>query len=147
MRVAFRPINMQFDWGWIYSHIPLNRMEHSNGIIAYNVDTNQPIAAMICENWSKTSVECHFIVANRAALRHKFHEECANFVFTTAGKLKMFGRVPEDNTAARKLNKHFGFKELITLKDAFDVGDNVVIMELNREDCPYWTWRGEQKHG
>lgn len=48
----------------------------------------------------------------------------------------ILGQVCADNESALKLNRHLGFKELITIKDAHIDGD-LVIMEMRREDCKW----------
>ena len=75
---------------------------------------------------------------NKMVFRHGWLEAIADYIFTQAGKLKMYGLVPATNLAAQSVNKKIGFKELIRLEDAYDVGIDYVLMELKREDCPYW---------
>ena len=36
-----------------------------------------------------------------------------------------------------KLAKHVGFTEIARLEDARDVGDDMVVLRLRREDCKY----------
>ena len=135
--MIIRNLNKGTDWDWIREYLPLAWTDNTTGIVAMDDDYSL-CAAMVCENWTPTSVECHFIMQNRKAFRHKFHHECARYVFSIGDRLKMIGIVPSDNEAALKLDRHFGFKEVVRLKDVINHGVDAVILELNREDCPYW---------
>ena len=139
MNVRFDRLHFVRDWDWVSEHLPLNRSEGNTGLIAYNADTGERLAAMINEDWTPTSVTCHFIVTNPVALRHKFHTRCADYVFNDCGRIKMYGAIKSTNHKAIKLDKHFGFVEVARLRDAYDIGVDSVIMELHRDNCPYWT--------
>ena len=71
-------------------------------------------------------------------MREGIHSAAASYVFTQAGRLKMLGYVPADNEKALKLNKHLGFTELVRIEDGYKLGVDYVLMELKRENCPYW---------
>ena len=124
------------DWDWICSYLDMSWSDNTTGIVAQ--DESGLLAAMVCENWTENSVQCHFIMQNKKAFRNKFHYECCRYVFTLGDREKMIGIVPSDNEKALKLDKHFGFTEVATIKDAFSKGVDAVIMELHRDSCPYW---------
>ena len=132
-----RNLNKGTDWDWIQEHIPLSWTDNTSGIV-YMDDDYSLCAAMICENWTPTSVECHFIMQNRKAFRNRFHYECARYVFSMGDRLKMIGIVPSNNEAALKLDRHFGFTEVARIEDAINHGVDAVILELHRDNCPYW---------
>lgn len=126
----------QFDWPEISDCLKVVLMENTKGMVCEH--EGQLLAAMVCDSWTENSVQCHIMVMDRRALRHGFHKECANYVFTQADRKKMIGIVPSDNEKALKLDKHFGFEELCRIEDAFSDGVDAVVMELKRENCPYW---------
>lgn len=139
MNVAFRALDTNGDWPFVLQHIQMVRSENTSGVVAVNADTQEILGAMICEGWTPTSAQCHFIIAHRAALRHGFHWECARYVFTTGNRLKMVGIVPSSNIKALRLNKKFGFTPVGVIEDAFDVGEHAVVLEMHRDDCNYWA--------
>ncbi len=82
----------------------------------------------------------HQLIINPMVLRPKYEflSSAALWFFTHAGLLKLYGLVPENNWKARSLNEKFGFKEICILEDAYAKGVDYILMELKREDCPYW---------
>jgi len=137
VKVIFGPL-LEHHWPIIMRELPLALQQDTRGVIALNAETDELLAAVVCEDWTITSVQCHILICNRAALRAGFINEVANYVFTTGGRLSMYGMVPADNDKALRLNKHIGFTEVVRLKDAYDIGIDYVLMELRRENCPYW---------
>jgi len=134
--MIIRSMNYHSDWDWVCEYLNMSLSDNTSGVVCE--DNGKILAAMVCENWTLNSVMCHFIVADRRALRHKFHNECARYVFSIGDREKMIGIVPSDNDKALKLNAHFGFTELCRIGDAFEKGIDAVILELHRDNCPYW---------
>jgi hypothetical protein len=126
------------DWQWVNHHLPLNRSEGNTGLIAYDADKQERLAALICEDWTPTSMTCHFIVANPVALRHNFHAVAAKYLFTDCGRQQAYVNIKSTNKKALKFCNHLGFGKVARLKDAYDKGVDSIIMELHRDDCPYW---------
>jgi hypothetical protein len=138
VRVGFRALDTSRDWDYVKRLVPIALTEYTSGIVAVDLEAMEPVAAMVCETWTPLSVQCHFMVTNRAAFRAKFQNECARYVFTLGMREKMIGIVPSSNDAALKLNKHFGFTEVARIKDTYTHGEDAVIMEMHRDDCKYW---------
>lgn len=134
--MIIRAMNYGPDWDWVCEYLKMALSENTKGVVCEH--EGELLAAMVCEGWTDNSVQTHIIVADKRALRHKFHHECARYVFTVADREKMIGIVPSDNEKALKLDKHFGFVELCRIKDAFEKGVDAVVMELHRDNCPYW---------
>lgn len=137
MKYYVRQFHGHLDWGWVNEQIPILRVEDTSGIMCIDLDTNTTVAAMIFDNVTPTSVQCHFMVSDAMALRHGFHKDCADLVFNHLGKRTIYGLVPADNVAAIKINKHIGFSVKCVLEDGFKVGVDYLLMELKREDCKY----------
>lgn len=140
MMIAFRALE-QRDWPYVVENIDLAWAENTSGVVAFNAEDGTVCAAMVCQSWTENSVQCHFMVTHKAALRHKFHNECARYVFSIGGREKMIGIIPSDNEKALKLDKRFGFTDVGVIKDAYSRGVDAVIMELHRDNCPYWDDR------
>ena len=137
MKLYMRALHGPTDWGWINQQVGILRVEDTCGIVGIDQDKNETVAACVMDNWTDNSVQCHFIVTNKMALRHGFLQECCDFVFNHMGRQYVYGMVPGDNEKALKLNKHIGFTEKMRLPNAFKDGVDYVVMELKREDCKY----------
>lgn len=142
MIVALNPNH----WDELTRTLPLVRQEDTRGIASVDPDTGELWGAVVCEDWTVTAVSCHIVILKSRAFRDGLHRELPEYVFNQAGRIKIMGLVPADNDKALKLNKHFGFKELFRIEEGYDWGIDYVVMELRREDCPYWTPR-ETEYG
>jgi hypothetical protein len=138
------PVNVQYrqlamaDIEAVVDVLSLSPTLDTSGIVAYDPVSHETLAVFIAQDWTTTSVQVHQAVHNPVVFRHKWLEEIASYIFTQAGRLKMYGLVPSNNENAISVNLKIGFKEMVRLEDAYDVGVDYVLMELKREDCPYW---------
>ncbi len=137
MKVRYRAMH-PVDLDEVLEHLPLAVSTDMTGMIAYDTETAETVGAFVCQDWSPTSVQVHQYITRSMVLRHGFLEACADYIFTKAGRMKMYGLVPETNKNAISLNKKIGFTELVRMTDACDVGVDYVLMELKRENCPFW---------
>ena len=138
MDVGFRGLSGEDDWSWVNARLPLDLSSSTTGLVAYNKADDERLAIMVCESWTSNSVQCHIIIQHRAAIRRGFLNECARYVFTLTDRKMMIGIVPSNKTAALKLNKRLGFTHVGTIPNAFEDGNDAVILQLLRENCPYW---------
>ena len=138
MNVRFSSLKPEY-WKQIVAEAPLNMCEDTRAVVALNGE--EVVGAVVCDTWTTTACQAHIVVMHRAALRAGLINEVADYVFNQCGRIKIYGTVPADNDKALKLDKHIGFKELMRLEEAYDWGIDYVLMELKREDCPYWTPR------
>jgi hypothetical protein len=125
--------------------MPYAMTEHTSGIVAYNADTAETLAVFIAEDWTKTAVSVHQVILNSMVLRHRWFETIADFIYTQAGRKKMFAVVPDIHTKAISLNEKIGFKQVARLSDAVDEGIDYIVMEMSREDCNFWVQPALQK--
>ena len=138
MNVGFRDLIPNLDLPKICAHMPISPTLDTRGIVAYNSDDSDYLAMFIAQDWTPTSVQVHQVILKPMVLRHRWFEEIASYIFTNAGRLKMYGLVPSNNKRAISVNLKVGFTEVARLEEACDVGVDYVLMELRREDCPYW---------
>ncbi len=131
------------EWDQLQLTLPMTLTDDTKGVASVDPKTGELWGAVVCENWTVTSVNCHIAINNRRAFRDGLHKELADYVFNQAGRIKIIGTVSADNDASLKLCRHFGFKELFRIEEGYDWGIDYVIMELKKEDCPYWTPREE----
>ena len=138
---AFAPCDVQT----VRSKMPYAMTEHTKGIVAYNADTAETLAVFMAEDWTKTSVSVHQVILNSMVLRHRWFETIADFIYTQAGRKKMFAVVPDNNARAISLNEKIGFHQVARLEDAVDEGIDYIVMEMSREDCNFWVQPAQQK--
>lgn len=129
----------------IRQKMPYAMTEVTTGIVAYNADTAETLAIFVAEDWTSNAANVHQVILNSMVLRHGWFEEIADFMFTRAGRKKMFAVVPDGHTKALSLNEKIGFTQVARLEDAVADGIDYLILELKRENCPYWVQPALQK--
>ena len=144
MKVAFRAF-APADALTVRQHMPYALTEATTGIVAYNPDTADTLAIFIAEDWTQTAVSVHQVILHTMVLRHRWLEVIAEFIFTQAGRKKMYAVVPDNHTKAISLNEKIGFQQVARLDDAVAEGTDYLVMELKRENCPYWVQPALQK--
>ena len=144
MKVHFRAF-APCDLVTVRQKMPYAMTEHTKGIVAYNADTAETLAVFMAEDWTKTSVSVHQVILNSMVLRHRWFETIADFIYTQAGRKKMFAVVPDNNARALSLNEKIGFHQVARLEDAVDEGIDYIVMEMSREDCNFWVQPAQQK--
>ncbi len=126
-------------WEQLNQVMPMVRQEDTRGVVALD-ENGRLLGGIVCEDWTETMCSAHIVLIDGyKALKMGLHKELANFVFTQAGKLKIMGLVPADNEKALKLDKHLGFTELFRIENGYKPDVDYVVMELKRENCPYWA--------
>lgn len=130
-------------WPMVEEKLGLNWQEDIKGILVWDNKLRTFAAGVIFEDWTYSSVQVHQWVENALVLRHGLYNEVVRYAMDVAGMLKLIGIVPADNTAALKLNKHIGFREVCRITDGFKPGVASVIMEADRNDLVRWTKRAE----
>lgn len=137
MNLEFRALNGPTDWAWCNEQVGIKQCEDTGGIVAYDLDKKELVAACIMDNWTQNSVQCHFMLTNPMVLRHRFLDCCFDFMFNHQRVSRIYGLVPGNNSKAIKFNKHLGFTVKATLEEAFEDGVDYLLMELKREDCSF----------
>lgn len=104
------------------------------GISCYS-DGGDLMAMVGYDNWTPNSVQMHIWIRNPMALRgHLLTKEAFRYPHRH-GRNVFIGWCPEDNTAARKFQKFLGFKETHRIKDAWQPGVDIVVVEMRADDC------------
>jgi len=133
MKVEFHNMVVGRDWGWICENLPLSLSEDLRGIIAVDVDKQERIAAVILYGWTENSVMAHVIIKNPMVLRHGLIKEFKRYVFDVCKRSIVIGTVPSDNHKALRFDTHLGFKEIHRIKDGYEIGNDIVIMEMRSD--------------
>lgn len=146
MNLMFRAFNGPKDWAWVREHVMIKRVEDTSGVVAYDLDKKEMVAAFICEKWTLGSVIGHYVVVNPRVLMCGFIEECADFIFNVCGRVSVISHTPGNNTRALRLNRRMGGTVKARLKDAFAPGVDMVITEFRAENFKYLP-KKDQKYG
>jgi len=93
--------------------------------------------AFIMDNWQGTSCWGHWVILKPMVLRRGLLEAASDFIFNVRGCTVVYGMVSAKNTKAIKMDKRVGFAPVATLPDAFNEGEDGVIMRLLKEDCKW----------
>ena len=134
MDIEFRQFTRD-NWEWINQQVGIKWCEDTDGIMAYDLDTETYVGACIMDNWTENSVQCHFMLTSPLVLRHGFLELCFDFMFNMQGVCRIYGLVPANNEKAVKFNTRIGFTEKARMEEAFTKGVDYLLMELKKENC------------
>lgn len=93
------------------------------------------IAAVGYDHWTPNSVQMHIWIPHTDKISKTFIQEGFRYPFEICGRGLVVGLTPGNNAAALHFNKRVGFKEVYRMKDAWDVGVDVVVQEMRREEC------------
>jgi len=119
------------------SHLlPVLWVEDSAAIMAHD-ENGALVGFCIMDNWTDTSVQCHFYIGSWVVLRHQFLEVCFEYMFTVRDRKMIYGLVPGDNKLALHFNDHLGFTEKCRFEGAYGEGVDYVILELKKENCMF----------
>lgn len=91
--------------------------------------------------WSPNSVQMHIWVKAGHSLTRNFIRECFRYPFVQCGKGIVIGVTVGNNVAALELNRRIGFVVKYRVKDGWELGTDLVIQELRREEC---RWLGPE---
>ena len=137
MKVEFRAF-CPADCLTIRAHMPYAMTESTSGIVAYDKDTTETLALFVGEDWTATSCSVHIVIIKSMVLRHGWLEAMGEYMFTRAARKKLYAVVPDNHKKSLRLVERLGFKQVARLEDAVADGIDYLVMELKREDYPYW---------
>ena len=135
MKIEFIPMDVERDYQWLKIALPIPFTEDTKGIVAMDTEVNRPVAAVLFDMWTHSSVCLHWWIEKPMVLRHGFFEEIADYIFNTCEKTNMVGIMPESYVKPMKLAKHLGFTEQGRIKDGHMLGDDQIIMIVRVEDA------------
>lgn len=103
------------------------------------------VAAVGYDHWTPNSVQMHIWVGHPSGMSRTFIAEAFGFPFLQGQLGLAVGITPSNNAEALEFNRRIGFKEVYRCKDAWEVGVDMVLQELRREDCRWLKW--SKQHG
>lgn len=118
---------------WLEERVGVTLTSSARGIAA--VDAAGRIRGMIAyDAWTENSVQAHMAVdspiAWRALVRPTF-----SYPFLEAGRGVLLGLIRASNTASLRTAIHLGLEEVARIRDGVAVGEDLVLMQLRRENC------------
>jgi len=97
-------------------------------------------------NWSGNTVQCHMAVDHPIAWRALVYENNAPafwYPFVQSKRKLILALVHEGNNKSLEMTRHLGFREAHRIRDGVRDGEDLVLFEMRREDCP-WLSRADQ---
>lgn len=95
------------------------------------------------DGWTPNSVVLTIALDNPACLRHMIHA-IFNFAFIQTGRGVALATIIGSNTRSIALCRHAGFREVYRVRDGVKPGEDLVLMEMRREECR-WIPRANRK--
>ena len=85
-------------------------------------------------SWTANAVVMHIALENPAALRETL-KWAFRYPFEQCGRGVAIATVRERNERSMRLCQKIGMREVYRIKDGVEVGEDMVIFEMRREDC------------
>jgi hypothetical protein len=120
-------------FGWIVERAGLFPSVNFKAIEA--VDRDGKIAGMIgYDAWTENSVVMSIALENPACFR-SLVKPAFEYPFVQAKRGVAMCTIRASNTRSLELTKHTGFIEAYRIRDGIKVGEDLIVMEMRREDC------------
>lgn len=105
-------------------------------------ENGELVAGMVVTDYVKNArCSVHLAGDGRRWLNREYLGFCCRYMFDQLGCKVVIGLVDADNEQALKFDRHFGFTDLVRVKDG--AGDcDLIVLELRREHCR-WLRLGE----
>lgn len=85
-------------------------------------------------NWTPGAVESHMAVETPIAWRSLLPHV---FAYPFETRITMLAVIPSHNSHSLKLTRHFGFRETHRVRDGWAQNDDLILLELRREECRF----------
>ncbi len=94
---------------------------HTRGVIAY-------------DNWTENSCQAHMAVSTPIAWRTLLGS-AFSYPFEELGRGLILAVIQSSNIKSLKVAAHMGFRMAHRVRDGWAIGEDLVMLELRREDC------------
>ncbi len=120
---------------WIAQRTGCKLTPEAEGIEA--IDRDGRIRGMVLYDcWTENAVQCHMAFDTPIAVRSML-VPCFFYPFDECNRGLMLATIPAHNVRSRDLAEHFGFRETHRIRDGWNVGDDLVMFEMRREECRF----------
>ena len=86
--------------------------------------------------WTESACYAHMAVDTPVAWR-SLVRPAFMYPFVECDRRKLLALIPSHNTKSWGLAKHFGFTVVHAIRDGWAVGDDLLLLEMRREDCRF----------
>jgi len=122
-------------WAWIRERTNPELMANTKGIAAED-DKGKILGVCVCDTWTYNSVQLHIAIDNPIVLKNgRLQKEVFDYIFNHSGRGIALGLVPAGNEKAIRFDKKLGFVEIFRIKDGYEEGQDMVVLEMRKEDC------------
>ncbi len=112
-------------------------LSNTKGIAVEKKD-GEIMAVAVCDTWMYNSVQLHIAIDNPIVLKNgRFQKEIAEYLFNYAGRELILGFIPANNEKSIRFAKKSGFVEIYRIKQGYAEDEDMVILELRKEDCRF----------
>lgn len=133
------------DWPAVKRHIDIAPCWDTCGIVCYD-NQRELCGAIIFEQLKIGSAQMHICLPRPIkALREGLFTAAADYIFNYHGKQMVYGLIPETNHKSLKLNLHAGATEVARLPKALDGVNDLIVVQLQKENCRWYTPMPELK--
>lgn len=84
--------------------------------------------------WTESTVQAHMAVTTPIAWR-SLRGPAFDYPFQQCGKLKVLGVIPAHNRKSLRMAESLGFREAYRIEDGWAEGDDLVLVEMRRDEC------------
>jgi hypothetical protein len=127
------PGDRPFIYEWVAARAGLVRTTDTQAIGEIRGD--RIIAGVVYDGFLGGCCQMHQAIEGR--MSRDFVHAAFHYPFVQMGLNCVLGIVAESNTAALKMDRHLGFKTLCRIKHGGRGGEDVLLMEMRREDCRF----------
>lgn len=136
-RIDFRKMD-EDDLAWLQARTNAVPARDVTGVVAEIEGVRSAVVA--AERWSETAAWLHLTIDDPRTLENnQLLDEIARYVFDERGREFIFTTVSSLNAPSLRFQKALGFVKVGHLEDAFDYGEDMIILRL---DAP--TWRDKR---
>lgn len=88
------------------------------------------------DGWTENACQAHMAVDTPVAWRSLL-PAAFEYPFRECNRGLILAAIPSHNTKSWGLALHFGFRVAHVVRDGWAVGDDLVLLEMRREDCRF----------
>ena len=121
-----------YDLEWLEQRAPCFLTRNARGITA-GIAGEEPMAVVAFDGWTENACWVHFAVRDPRIFFGQTIHEAWRWVFGRVGLL--LSTVRESNTRSIRFQKGLGFTEKSRIADGYAPGEDLIIMQLRREDA------------
>ena len=132
--IAFKPLETQAEWEWIWQRAHPMMVKDTQGIVAYDNKSGKIAGIVVMDSWTPSGCQTHFAIENPMCIRAGLFREVAIHIHVTCGRRYIFGLIPANNDKAHKFDLKMGFKEVARVPEGYDIGVDYIVVRLAKEE-------------